>query len=109
MIQVNLHEAKAKLSACIDAALRGERVIIARRNVPAVELAPIPQHSAQPRKIGLASISRLQLFPLNRRVRQLLTQTSHGWRVEQSGHRKSSFESRVDRGDGAHRGKRIPA
>lgn len=52
MIQVNLHEAKAKLSECIEAALRGERVIIARRNVPAVELAPISQRSAQPRKIG---------------------------------------------------------
>lgn len=52
MIQLNLHEAKAKLSECIEAALRGERVVIARRNVPAVELAPIPQRTAGPRKLG---------------------------------------------------------
>jgi prevent-host-death family protein len=49
MIQLNLHEAKAKLSESIEAALRGERVVIARRNVPAVELAPIPQPSTGPR------------------------------------------------------------
>jgi prevent-host-death family protein len=52
MIQLNLHEAKAKLSECIEAALRGERVVIAHRNVPAVELAPIPQRTAEPRKLG---------------------------------------------------------
>jgi prevent-host-death family protein len=52
MIQINLHEAKAKLSECIEAALRGERVVIARRNVPAVELAPIPQRPSVPRKLG---------------------------------------------------------
>ena len=52
MIQLNLHEAKAKLSECIEAALRGERVVIARRNVPAVELAPIPQRASEPRKLG---------------------------------------------------------
>lgn len=52
MIQLNLHEAKAKLSECVEAALRGERVIIARRNVPVAELRPIPQRSAPPRKIG---------------------------------------------------------
>jgi prevent-host-death family protein len=52
MIQLNLHEAKAKLSECIEAALRGERVVIARRNVPAVELAPIRQRSMGKRKIG---------------------------------------------------------
>jgi prevent-host-death family protein len=52
MIQLNLHEAKAKLSECIEAALRGERVVIARRNVPVVELAPIPQRTSEPRKLG---------------------------------------------------------
>ena len=52
MIQLNLHEAKAKLSECIAAALRGERVVIARRNVPAVELTPIPQQASAPRKLG---------------------------------------------------------
>ena len=52
MIQINLHEAKAKLSECIEAAMRGERVVIARRNVPAVELTPIRQRLGEPRKLG---------------------------------------------------------
>ena len=52
MSQLNLHEAKAKLSECSVTALRGERVVIARRNVPAVGLAPIPQRTDEPRKLG---------------------------------------------------------
>ena len=52
MIQLNLHEAKAKLSECFEAAMRGERVVIARRNVPAVELTPIRQRLGEPRKLG---------------------------------------------------------
>jgi prevent-host-death family protein len=52
LIQINLHDAKAKLSECIEAALRGERVVIARRNVPAVELAPIPQRASLRRKLA---------------------------------------------------------
>ncbi len=39
MRQVNVAEAKAHLSALIDAALGGEEIIIARRNKPAVRLA----------------------------------------------------------------------
>lgn len=52
MIQVNLHEAKAKLSAYLDAVLRGERVVIARRNIPVAELRPIPPAVATERPIG---------------------------------------------------------
>ncbi len=52
MIQVNLHEAKARLSAYLDAALRGERVVIARRNVPVAELTPIPSRPTVERVIG---------------------------------------------------------
>ena len=54
MIQLNLYEAKGKFSECIEAALCGERVVIARRNrnVPAVELAPIPQRLGEPRELG---------------------------------------------------------
>jgi prevent-host-death family protein len=36
----NVHEAKTNLSQLIEAALRGEEVIIARRGVPAVKLVP---------------------------------------------------------------------
>ncbi|MEA3639714.1 MAG: type II toxin-antitoxin system prevent-host-death family antitoxin [Lamprobacter sp.] len=52
MIQVNLHEAKAKLSAYLDAVLRGERVVIARRNIPVAELTPIPRSVTTERMIG---------------------------------------------------------
>jgi prevent-host-death family protein len=52
MLQINLHEAKAKLTQYLDAALRGERVVIARRNVPMVELVPVARPPATPRPIG---------------------------------------------------------
>jgi prevent-host-death family protein len=38
MIMVNIHEAKAKLSEYLDAAERGERVVICNRNRPIAEL-----------------------------------------------------------------------
>jgi antitoxin (DNA-binding transcriptional repressor) of toxin-antitoxin stability system len=63
MIQLDLHEAKAKLSECIEAALRGERVVIARRDVPAVELRPVPQRSTEPRKIGQGPIQQGYALP----------------------------------------------
>lgn len=52
MIQANIHEMKAKLSDYLAAALRGERVVIARRNVPVAELVPIATPSPEPRPIG---------------------------------------------------------
>lgn len=52
VLQINLHEAKAKLTQYLDAALRGERVVIARRNVPMVELVPVVRPPAAPRPIG---------------------------------------------------------
>jgi prevent-host-death family protein len=52
MLQINLHEAKAKLTQFLDAALRGERVVIARRNVPLVELVPVVRPPSTPRPIG---------------------------------------------------------
>jgi prevent-host-death family protein len=53
MIKVNIHEAKANLSKYMDAAERGERVVLCRRNEPIVELTPLKK---MPRKrpIGLA-------------------------------------------------------
>ena len=52
MIQVNIHEMKAKLSDYLAAALRGERVIIARRNVPLAEVKPIAAPPSAPRPLG---------------------------------------------------------
>jgi antitoxin (DNA-binding transcriptional repressor) of toxin-antitoxin stability system len=52
VIQVNLHEAKAKLSAYLDAVLRGERVVMAQRTIPVAELRLIPPSVATERPIG---------------------------------------------------------
>ena len=52
MIQVNIHEMKAKLSDYLAAALRGERVVITRRNVPVAELKPIEAPRSAPRSLS---------------------------------------------------------
>lgn len=49
MGQVNLAQAKAQLSRLIDAALRGDEVIIARRNVPLVKLVVVESAKVKPR------------------------------------------------------------
>ncbi|WP_299476515.1 type II toxin-antitoxin system Phd/YefM family antitoxin [Cypionkella sp.] len=46
-MQVNVHEAKTQLSKLIEAALRGEEVIIARDGKPAVRIEPLPQAKAK--------------------------------------------------------------
>lgn len=53
MIKVNVHEAKANLSKYLDAAIRGERVVLCRRNEEMVELTPIKKKPKK-RVIGLA-------------------------------------------------------
>ena len=53
MIVVNVHEAKAKLSEYLDAAERGERVVICRRNRPVAELRRSTPSLDGPRPIGL--------------------------------------------------------
>ena len=42
-MQVNVHEAKSQLSKLIEAAQRGEDVIIARNGKPVVRMVPVPQ------------------------------------------------------------------
>jgi prevent-host-death family protein len=42
-MQVNIHEAKTQLSKLIEAAQRGEEVIIARNGKPVVRMVPVPQ------------------------------------------------------------------
>jgi len=49
-VQVNVHEAKAKLSALIDNVEAGEEVIIARRNVPVARIVPVQKKNI--RRIG---------------------------------------------------------
>lgn len=52
MIMVNIYEVKAKLSEYVEAALRGERVMICKRNRPVVELRAIDVKRVDPRPIG---------------------------------------------------------
>ena len=42
-MQFSVHTAKSQLSKLIDAALRGEEVIIAKGSKPVVRLTPLPQ------------------------------------------------------------------
>lgn len=49
-MQVNVHEAKSQLSKLIEAALRGEEVIIARDNKPVVRLVAVTRSAF---KIGM--------------------------------------------------------
>lgn len=39
-MQVNVHEAKTQMSKLIEAALRGEEVVIARNSKPVVQIIP---------------------------------------------------------------------
>lgn len=48
MKRVNIAEAKAHLSELIDAALRGEDVVIARRDVPLVRLEVLEAAKVRP-------------------------------------------------------------
>lgn len=50
-MQVNVHEAKTQLSKLIEAALRGEEVVIARGHKPAVRLVAV--EAPQPFPFGI--------------------------------------------------------
>jgi prevent-host-death family protein len=53
MSVITIHEAKARLSELIERTLRGEEVIIARRNTPLIRLVPFIDGPGK-RKIGSA-------------------------------------------------------
>jgi len=52
LIQANIHEIKSKLSRYLAAVMKGETVIIARRNVPIAEIRPISAKRTTARPIG---------------------------------------------------------
>ncbi len=54
MINVNINEAKAHLSSCLDKVAEGEKVIICRRNRPIAEIRPLKKTVRKKRPIGLA-------------------------------------------------------
>lgn len=49
-IQVNIHQAKTTLSKLIEAAERGEEVVIARAGKPAVKLVAAQEETAKPKR-----------------------------------------------------------
>jgi len=53
MLNINVHEAKAKLSEYLAAAEAGETVQICRRNVPVAQIVPLPKVRKEPRPVGL--------------------------------------------------------
>ena len=53
MIRVNLGEARAHLSQIVDAALRGERVVLCRRNVAIAEIRPLTPSPNKQRPVGI--------------------------------------------------------
>ena len=54
MIRLNVHEAKTHLSRYLDRLLRGEIIILCRRNVPIAEIRALPAQRTRKRPIGLA-------------------------------------------------------
>jgi prevent-host-death family protein len=52
MIIVNIYEVKAKLSEYIDAATRGERIVICKHNQPVAELRAVEQPRTGPRDLA---------------------------------------------------------
>lgn len=52
MIMVNIYEAKAKLSEYLEAAAKGERVVICKHNQPVAELRVIEQARTAPRDLA---------------------------------------------------------
>jgi prevent-host-death family protein len=52
MIVINIHEAKARLSAYLDAVATGETVVICKRNRPIAELRAVEQKRTEPRPLG---------------------------------------------------------
>jgi antitoxin (DNA-binding transcriptional repressor) of toxin-antitoxin stability system len=53
MIKLNIHQAKTHLSRYLDRLLRGEVIVLCRRNVPIAEIHPIKSPRSAPRPIGL--------------------------------------------------------
>ncbi len=53
MIRLNIHEAKTHLSRYLNRLLKGETIILCKRNVPIAEIRPLTQPSKTPRPIGM--------------------------------------------------------
>ncbi len=54
MIRVNIHEAKARLSWCLERVVAGDEVLICRHNRPVAALRAIREQPRRPRQLGHA-------------------------------------------------------
>jgi prevent-host-death family protein len=54
MIRVNVHDAKTHLSEYLERVVKGEVVVLCKRNVPVAEIRPLATPRSEPRPIGLA-------------------------------------------------------
>ena len=54
MIKLNIHEAKTHLSRYLELVVKGETILLCKRNVPVAEIRPIPIKPKAKRPIGLA-------------------------------------------------------
>ncbi len=54
MIRINIHEAKTHLSRYLARLLKGETIVLCKRNVPIAEIRPIAGGRDRPRPVGLA-------------------------------------------------------
>lgn len=65
-MQINIYQAKAKLSALLDQALAGETVVIARAGKPLARLMPIATRASATKsgvRLGGLAKKRLRLTP----------------------------------------------
>ena len=53
MIKINIHQAKTHLSRLLPRVLRGETIILCKRNVPIAEIRALPKERKTKRPIGL--------------------------------------------------------
>ena len=54
MIKLNIHEAKTHLSRYIGKLIRGESILLCKRNTPVAEIRPLPPQRKIKRPVGLA-------------------------------------------------------
>jgi prevent-host-death family protein len=62
MIRLNIHEVKTHLSRYLDRVIKGERILICRRNVPVAEIRPVITERKSRRPVGLAK-GQFQVSP----------------------------------------------
>ena len=90
MTQVTIHEAKTHLSRLIEKVMRGEKVVIAKRNAPLVRLEKISQPLKQRRTGGLKGIVKRMGADFDRPVPDM-----EAWMNEAAGKKKARSRRRA--------------